>query len=204
MALTASGALYAWGKNEEGQLGDFTNKGLFALRRNLKCKRVYSKNVKEGYFFNFCSHLRVHFIVHSKNFLNYNLYMTRLILAKSFNVSFHKQEKEWYESFYQAEVLVLIFSDASNPSEVPNINSVVAVECGDSHSIALTHEGLAFSCGSDSFGQLGCGQPSRSHNCMRGITEMLGSHVTRIACGRFALNKLQDKDFKTQCVNTLI
>ncbi|VDK86681.1 unnamed protein product [Litomosoides sigmodontis] len=74
--------------------------------------------------------------------------------------------------------------DVSNPSEVPNINSVVAVECGDSHSIALTHEGLAFSCGSDSFGQLGCGQPSRSHNCMRGITEMLGSHVTRIACGR--------------------
>ncbi|KAL3990163.1 HECT-domain (ubiquitin-transferase) family protein [Acanthocheilonema viteae] len=74
--------------------------------------------------------------------------------------------------------------DVSNPCEVPNINSVVAVECGDSHSVALTHEGRVFSCGSDSFGQLGCGQPSRSHNCMRGITEMLGSHVTRIACGR--------------------
>uniref|UniRef100_A0A8R1XQ80 HECT domain-containing protein n=3 Tax=Onchocerca TaxID=6281 RepID=A0A8R1XQ80_ONCVO len=74
--------------------------------------------------------------------------------------------------------------DASNPCEIPNINSVVTVECGDSHAIALTHEGRVFSCGSDSFGQLGCGQPSRSQNCMRAITEMLGSHVTRIACGR--------------------
>ncbi|MCP9265309.1 putative E3 ubiquitin-protein ligase HERC4 [Dirofilaria immitis] len=74
--------------------------------------------------------------------------------------------------------------NVSNPCEVPNINSVVTVECGDSHAIALTHEGRVFSCGSDSFGQLGCGQPSRSQNCMRAITEMLGSHVTRIACGR--------------------
>ncbi|VDN87213.1 unnamed protein product [Brugia pahangi] len=110
MALTASGTLFAWGKNEEGQLGDFTNKGVFTW------------------------------------IINYRYVV--------------------------------------NPCAVPNINSVVAVECGDSHSIALTHEGRVFSCGSDSFGQLGCGQPNRSQNCMRGITEMLGSHVTRIACGR--------------------
>lgn len=32
MALTASGTLFAWGKNEEGQLGDFTNTGVFTLR----------------------------------------------------------------------------------------------------------------------------------------------------------------------------
>ncbi|VDN02914.1 unnamed protein product [Thelazia callipaeda] len=100
MVLTASGALYAWGKNNDGQLGNFRNK------------------------------------------------------------------------------------DDNNPSEVPNIHSVVNVGCGDSHTIALTYEGRVFSCGSDSFGQLGCGQPSRSHNSMRGITEMLGSQVTRIACGR--------------------
>lgn len=77
-----------------------------------------------------------------------------------------------------------LFTDESNPSVVSNIHSVVAVGCGDSHTVALTHEGRVFSCGSDSFGQLGCGRPSASQNSMRCITEMLGSHVTRIACGR--------------------
>nr|CRZ22090.1 Bm8133 [Brugia malayi] len=60
-------------------------------------------------------------------------------------------------------ISIPIVQNVVNPCAVPNINSVVAVECGDSHSIALTHEGRVFSCGSDSFGQLGCGQPNRCH-----------------------------------------
>ncbi|VDK39028.1 unnamed protein product [Gongylonema pulchrum] len=71
-----------------------------------------------------------------------------------------------------------------NPCLVPSIHSVVAVECGDSHMVALTHEGRVFSCGADSFGQLGFGRPDGSQYSMMCITDMLGSHVTKIACGR--------------------
>lgn len=78
--------------------------------------------------------------------------------------------------------------DEALPIEVSNLNSVVTVSCGDSHTAALTYEGRIFACGSDIFGQLGCGRPSLLQNSMRGITEMLGSQVTRVVCGRYCFS----------------
>ncbi|VDM24145.1 unnamed protein product [Toxocara canis] len=76
--------------------------------------------------------------------------------------------------------------ERTSPSEVTTLHSlnVVHVACGHSHTVALTHEGRLFVCGSDSCGQLGSGRKCSSQNTMLAITEMLGSHVTRVACGR--------------------
>uniref|UniRef100_A0A915C643 HECT domain-containing protein n=1 Tax=Parascaris univalens TaxID=6257 RepID=A0A915C643_PARUN len=76
--------------------------------------------------------------------------------------------------------------ERTKPAEVTTLHSlnVVHVACGHSHTVALTHEGRLFVCGSDSCGQLGSGRKAPSQNTMLAVTEMLGTHVTRVACGR--------------------
>uniref|UniRef100_F1KTV1 E3 ubiquitin-protein ligase HERC4 n=2 Tax=Ascaris suum TaxID=6253 RepID=F1KTV1_ASCSU len=76
--------------------------------------------------------------------------------------------------------------ERTTPAEVTTLHSlnVVHVACGHSHTVALTHEGRLFVCGSDSCGQLGSGRKVPSQNTMLAVTEMLGTHVTRVACGR--------------------
>ncbi|VDK21521.1 unnamed protein product [Anisakis simplex] len=81
-------------------------------------------------------------------------------------------------------------NERTTPCEVKTLHSlnVVHVACGHSHTVALTYEGRLFVCGSDSFGQLGSSRKCASQNTMLAVTEMLGSHVTRVACGRYFLS----------------
>ncbi|MFH4974903.1 hypothetical protein AB6A40_001612 [Gnathostoma spinigerum] len=73
-----------------------------------------------------------------------------------------------------------------NPVEIEPLRTlnVVYVTCGDSHTISLTHEGRIFVCGSDLCGQLGRGRPYPSSDNMQAVTDLLGSQVTQVACGR--------------------
>ncbi|VIO89751.1 conserved hypothetical protein,hypothetical protein [Brugia malayi] len=196
MAVSDDGRLFAWGSNSHGQLamsGDIlasdTPKRVPSLPETVQvaCGASHTVSLNGGgrvFIWGQQSDGRIrHSPAEVEIFISIpivqisagNLF-TMALTASGTLFAWGKNEEGQLGDFTNKDVV--------NPCAVPNINSVVAVECGDSHSIALTHEGRVFSCGSDSFGQLGCGQPNRSQNCMRGITEMLGSHVTRIACGR--------------------
>uniref|UniRef100_A0A1I7XGZ0 SAM_MT_RSMB_NOP domain-containing protein n=1 Tax=Heterorhabditis bacteriophora TaxID=37862 RepID=A0A1I7XGZ0_HETBA len=61
---------------------------------------------------------------------------------------------------------------------------IVEVCCGDSHTVLLNKEGRLFGFGSDAYGQLGCGRKFDKHITPAAVTELMGSHVTRVACGR--------------------
>lgn len=72
------------------------------------------------------------------------------------------------------------------PKEIETLQlNVVNIECGGFHTVALTYEGRLFVCGDDSFGQLGDGRKYQSRSSMNAVTDMLGTHVTQVTCGRY-------------------
>lgn len=79
-----------------------------------------------------------------------------------------------------------LFTAYGVPKEIDNLQSlnVVSIECGGFHTVALTREGRLFVCGDNSFGQLGDGRKHPNSNSMHAVTDMLGTNVTQIACGR--------------------
>ncbi|PAV87903.1 hypothetical protein WR25_03684 isoform B [Diploscapter pachys] len=60
---------------------------------------------------------------------------------------------------------------------------VVEAACGNSHTILLTNDGRLFAFGSNFQGQIGCGSKVERHLTPIAVSELMGSHVTRIAVG---------------------
>ncbi|ULU13324.1 hypothetical protein L3Y34_016077 [Caenorhabditis briggsae] len=60
---------------------------------------------------------------------------------------------------------------------------VVEAACGDNHTILLTHCGRTFSFGSDALGQCGFGKKLEKRPNPTAVSDLIGSHVTRIAAG---------------------
>ncbi|CCD73459.1 HECT domain-containing protein [Caenorhabditis elegans] len=60
---------------------------------------------------------------------------------------------------------------------------VVEAACGDNHTVLLTHCGRTFSFGSDALGQCGFGKKVEKRTNPTAVSDLIGSHVTRIAAG---------------------
>ncbi|KIH66861.1 regulator of condensation [Ancylostoma duodenale] len=61
---------------------------------------------------------------------------------------------------------------------------IIEAYCGDSHTLLLSQEGRLFAFGSDVHGQIGGGKKFDKHTNPAAVTELMGSTVTRVACGR--------------------
>uniref|UniRef100_A0A158P5R9 tRNA (cytosine(34)-C(5))-methyltransferase n=1 Tax=Angiostrongylus cantonensis TaxID=6313 RepID=A0A158P5R9_ANGCA len=77
-------------------------------------------------------------------------------------------------------------SPRSTPFFLEGMGSMHIIEayCGDSHTLLLSEEGRLFAFGSDAQGQIGGGKQLDKHTNPSAIVELMGSTVTRVACGR--------------------
>uniref|UniRef100_A0A1I8AKH5 HECT domain-containing protein n=1 Tax=Steinernema glaseri TaxID=37863 RepID=A0A1I8AKH5_9BILA len=77
-------------------------------------------------------------------------------------------------------------TDHAKPKLVKQLNTMktVSVSCGGNHTVALTKDGRLFSFGYNVFGQLGTGRKEEAQPDPQLVSELLGSHVTKVACGR--------------------
>ncbi|KAJ1345627.1 hypothetical protein KIN20_000202 [Parelaphostrongylus tenuis] len=77
-------------------------------------------------------------------------------------------------------------SPRSAPFFLEGMGSMHIIEayCGDSHTLLLSEEGRLFAFGSDVQGQIGGGKQLDKHTSPSAIVELMGSTVTRVACGR--------------------
>ncbi|XGW20104.1 hypothetical protein V3C99_003715 [Haemonchus contortus] len=74
----------------------------------------------------------------------------------------------------------------SSPFFLDGMSSMRIIEayCGDSHTLLLSQEGRLFAFGSDAQGQIGGGRKFDKHTNPAAVAELMGSTVTRVACGR--------------------
>ncbi|CAI4225859.1 unnamed protein product [Auanema sp. JU1783] len=74
----------------------------------------------------------------------------------------------------------------NKPEVIESVVSMKVCElaAGYSHSLLLTKDGTLFAFGSDSFGQLGLGRRTERQSVPVAVTELMGSSIVRIACGR--------------------
>ena len=68
---------------------------------------------------------------------------------------------------------------------------VVAIDCGEKHSAALTSGGDVFTWGDGSLGQLGLGDTRKQHSPHR-VMELQGRMILQLACGSFHTACLAD------------
>ncbi|VDO80140.1 unnamed protein product [Heligmosomoides polygyrus] len=61
---------------------------------------------------------------------------------------------------------------------------IIEAYCGDSHTLLLSQEGRLFAFGNDAQGQIGGGRKFDKHTNPAAVAELMGSTVTRVACGR--------------------
>ncbi|KAK0425501.1 hypothetical protein QR680_009238 [Steinernema hermaphroditum] len=76
--------------------------------------------------------------------------------------------------------------DHKQPKIIKHLSSMktVSVSCGGNHTVALTKDGRLFSFGYNVFGQLGTGRKEEVQADPQLVAELLGSHITKVACGR--------------------
>jgi alpha-tubulin suppressor-like RCC1 family protein len=126
-ALTASGAILAWGKNEHGQLGDRTKKSSF----------------DEAVHVHFPAGVKIVAIGEAR--------------ASGFAVDSTGHAWAWGEDAYGSGCLGKGLKDLTEPHQIPDFADVAAVQGGDTHSIWLMQNGTVMTCGLNQYGELGIG-----------------------------------------------
>jgi alpha-tubulin suppressor-like RCC1 family protein len=127
-ALTAKGAVLAWGPNEHGQLGDGTTTSSFD-----QAVRVH-----------FPAGLRIVAIGEER--------------ASGFAVDSTGHAWAWGEGGYGSNCLGRGVTDVTEPHEIPLLTQVAAVQGGATHSIWLMTNGTVMMCGLNQDGELGTGE----------------------------------------------
>ncbi|KAJ1524442.1 hypothetical protein ONE63_010939 [Megalurothrips usitatus] len=154
LALTNDGQLFSWGSNQFGQLG----LGTTSDQENIPMLVTSLAGIP------------IAFIACGSN--------------HSFAVSKSGAVFGWGKNSCGQ----LGLSDCVNrkyPAQLKSLRSIRVkfIACGEDFSIFLTSDGGVFTCGSGMHGQLGHG--SLSNECLpRKVTELMGSTVTQVACGR--------------------
>lgn len=80
-----------------------------------------------------------------------------------------------------------VLEDSSYPVHVKNLKNMGAIEvvCGYNHNAVLTIDGRVFTWGQGGYGQLGLGK-IENENLPRQVTELMGSKVRLLTCGRYS------------------
>ncbi|XP_074114666.1 HECT and RLD domain containing E3 ubiquitin ligase 4 isoform X1 [Cotesia typhae] len=154
VALTNNGKLYAWGLNDEGQLGIGPESKIEHKPRLIKClEAVPIAYVACGGY---------HTIVVSKSGAIY----------------------AWGRNTF-GQLGVNCTQSSSLPCQLRTLRNskVKHVACGEDFSAFLTMDGGVFTCGADTYGQLGHGSAT-NEILPRQIMELMGSVVTQISCGK--------------------
>ncbi|XP_034237400.1 probable E3 ubiquitin-protein ligase HERC4 [Thrips palmi] len=154
MALTNDGHLYSWGCNRSGQLGLGTT----------------SEQEKKPTLITSLAGIPMAFIACGSN--------------HSFAVSKSGAVFGWGKNSCGQ----LGLSDCVNrkyPAQLKSLRSIRVkyVACGEDFSVFLTSDGGVFTCGAGMHGQLGHGSLT-NELLPRKVTELMGSTVTQVACGR--------------------
>jgi alpha-tubulin suppressor-like RCC1 family protein len=126
-ALTSTGAVWAWGPNEHGQLGDGTAQASFDEA------------------------VRVHFPEGVK------IVAIGEERASGFAVDSSGHGWAWGEGTGGSNCLGGEQEDLTEPREIPNFSEVAAVQGGSTHSIWLMQDGTVMMCGENHNGRLGNG-----------------------------------------------
>ena len=70
------------------------------------------------------------------------------------------------------------------PIVVSTLSKVVYIACGSKHTVVLTTEGRIFTFGNNSQGQLGDFRREEAVTTPKAVSELLGTPITGISCGR--------------------
>lgn len=154
MALTNDGQLYSWGCNRFGQLGLGTA----------------SEQEKKPSLITSLAGIPIAFIACGSN--------------HSFAVSKSGAVFGWGKNTC-GQLGLTDFINRKYPGQLKSLRSIRVkfIACGEDFSVFLTSDGGVFTCGAGMHGQLGHG--SLSNECLpRKVTELMGSTVTQVACGR--------------------
>lgn len=127
-ALTANGEVLAWGANEHGQLGDGTTEPSF----------------DEVVHVHFPAGVRIVAIGEER--------------ASGFAVDSAGRTWAWGEGAFGSDCLGRHVEDIAEPTMIPGLTGVAAVQGGATHSIWLMHSGVVMMCGLNQYGQLGTGE----------------------------------------------
>ncbi len=128
-ALTAGGAVLAWGPNEHGQLGNGTTEGSF--------NEVVRVDVHPGA-------VKIVAIGEER--------------ASGFAVDSGGHAWAWGEGAGGSNCLGKHVEDLAEPQKIPGLAGVAAVQGGATHSIWLMRDGTVMMCGLDKDGELGIGE----------------------------------------------
>ncbi len=127
-ALTAGGAVLAWGPNEHGQLGDGTTEASFD------------------------EVVRVHFHAGVK------IVSIGEERASGFAVDSTGHAWAWGEGASGSDCLGKHVENLTEPQEIPGLVGVAAVQGGATHSVWLMRNGTVMTCGLNKDGELGIGE----------------------------------------------
>lgn len=154
IAWTANGELYGWGGNDDGQLGlGHTNQ----VDTPTLVTRLNVAYVKCGWYFT-------------------------VICTKSGEVYSFGQNYNGEMSSSGGGASDVSTTKILKPTHIAELNNIVAVECGISHSLALDTYGDVFAWGNNWYGKLGTGDQAY-HNTPTRIHLEGGKKMMQIACG---------------------
>lgn len=127
-ALTAAGAVWAWGPNEYGQLGD----------------GVTAPSFDEAVRVRFPAGVKIVAIGEAR--------------ATGFAIDSAGHAWAWGEGAHGSDCLGKHAEDLDTPQQIPGLSAVAAVQGGATHSVWLLRDGAVMACGLNKEGELGTGR----------------------------------------------
>jgi alpha-tubulin suppressor-like RCC1 family protein len=165
-ALTANGDVLAWGANEHGQLGDGTTGASF----------------NEVVHVRFPAGVRIVAIGEER--------------ASGFAVDSTGRAWAWGEGASGSDCLGKHVENLTEPTMIPGLAGVAAVQGGATHSIWLMRSGAVMMCGLNQYGQLGTGQVggvAAAPVQVPGLTKVVEVSAGQgVACARIASGTVFD------------